>query len=175
MSKEKVLDILVMNGIDESLFYQKMHRTLLLGVFEAICKDIKKKNAKAIEKEKFRKHSDKIVATKNIVKRYVGCYLSDEDYEELKTLLIAYFRAGEPRKKYDADFRECLIHKQGGRCAICQTDISSRTSHLDHIVPWDYVGDVLDENYQMLCETCNERKGTAAYFEISMLLLNKSL
>ncbi|MBR5553923.1 MAG: HNH endonuclease [Clostridia bacterium] len=51
--------------------------------------------------------------------------------------------------------------------------MSSRTSHLDHIIPWDYVGDNLSDNYQMLCEICNTRKGTSTYFEISMLLLNK--
>ena len=37
------------------------------------------------------------------------------------------------------------------------------------------VGDAnkLDENYQSLCETCDERKGTATYYKFSRLLLNK--
>ena len=85
----------------------------------------------------------------------------------------AFFRTGDPRKKYDDDFREALTQKQNNKCAVCGKNISSRTSHLDHIIPWDYVGDNLSDNYQMLCEICNTRKGTSTYFEISMLLLNK--
>ena len=79
----------------------------------------------------------------------------------------------QPRKKFDDEFREALTQKQNNKCAVCGKNILSRTSHLDHIIPWDYVGDNLSDNYQMLCETCNTRKGTSTYFEISMLLLNK--
>ena len=30
--------------------------------------------------------------------------------------------------------------------------------HVDHIIPWKLVGDELNDNYQALCETCNECK-----------------
>lgn len=174
MSKQKTENLLRLNGIDEDLFYQKLHRTLLLGVFEVICKEMKKQNTKTAEKERFRKYKDKIVPTKKIVRQYSGCELSNYDYEELSGLLAAHFRTGDPRKKSDDAYREQLTKMQNGRCAICKKNITARGAHLDHIVPWDYVGDNLENNYQMLCETCNERKGKAAYFEFSMLLLNKS-
>ena len=173
MYKQKLSKLLEINGIDEALFHQKIYRTLLLGVFEVTCKEMKKQNTKTIEKERFRKYKNKIVATKKIVKQYAGCELSDEDYTELSILLTAHFRMGDSRKKYEDSYREQLTKQQNGQCAICKTKITAKNSHLDHIIPWDYVGDNLDGNYQMLCETCNERKGTATYFELSMLLLNK--
>lgn len=174
MYSEQISHLLEANDIDVEVFEQKLHNTLILGVFEAICKDIKKLGNKTEEKVRFMKYSnDKIAATKNIVKRYVGCTLSENEYGKLSELLIAFFRTGDSRKKFDEDFRESLSRKQNNRCAVCGKNISSRTSHLDHIIPWDYVGDNLSDNYQMLCETCNTRKGTSTYFEISMLLLNK--
>ena len=174
MHKQKTLDLLQLNGIEEVVFYQKLHRTLLLGVFEVVCKEIKKHNTKATEKNRFRTFQDKVIPTKKIIKQYAGCELSNEDYEEMALLLAAFFSTGDPRKKFDTFYREQLTQKQGGQCAICKRNITAKCAHLDHIIPWDYVGDQLDNNYQMLCETCNERKGTATYFEFSMLLLNKS-
>lgn len=174
MYSQRISDLLKANKIKEDTFEEKLYNTLILGVFEAICKDIKKNGVQIEEKIRYMKYSnDKIAATKNIVKRYVGCDLSLYEYSRLSELLTAFFRTGDPRKKFDDDFREALIQQQNGKCAICGKSILSQNSHLDHIIPWDYVGDNLNDNYQMLCETCNTRKGTSTYFEISMLLLNK--
>lgn len=173
MNKGKILDLLAMNGIEESAFLEKLYHTLLLGVFEVVCKEIKKQDVKTTEKERFRKFKDKVIPTRMIVERYAGCQLCDEDYMEMAKLLTAFFRTGDPRKTFDDAYREQLVKRQSGRCAICHGKITAKDAHLDHIIPWDYVGDNLDDNYQMLCETCNKRKGTATYFEFSMLLLNK--
>lgn len=174
MYSKRLSGLLEANSIDNKTFEEKLYNTLILGVFEVICKDIKKNGNKTEEKVRFMKYSnDKIAATKNIVKRYVGCTLSENEYIKLSELLIAFFRAGTPRKNFDNSFRENLIRQQNCKCAICGKNISSHDSHLDHIVPWNYVGDNLDNNYQMLCEICNTRKGTSTYFEMSMLLLNK--
>lgn len=99
--------------------------------------------------------------------------MSSDDYEKLSKLLTAYFRTGDHRQKRDDVYRERLTKMQNERCAICQRSITAESAHLDHIVPWDYVGDNLENSYQMLCESCNERKCTATFFEFSMLLLNK--
>ena len=52
MFKQKTEELLRLNAISEDLFHQKLHRTLLLGVFEVICKEMKKQNTKTKEKEK---------------------------------------------------------------------------------------------------------------------------
>lgn len=174
MSWNSVIELLTLNGIDQELFEEKLYRTLILGVFEAICKDIKKLNQKNVEREFFRKRENKVIATKSIVTRYVGCSLTDDAYIEIAKLLTAFFSTGDPRRHFEESFRLALINRQGEKCAICRRRITVSDSHLDHIIPWDYVGDCLSDNYQMLCETCNTRKGNATYFDLSMLLLNKN-
>ena len=80
---------------------------MILWVFEAICKDIKKNETKIDEKVRFIIYSnDKIAATKNIVRRYVGCDLSESEYSKLSELLTAFFRTGDPRKKIDNEFKQ---------------------------------------------------------------------
>lgn len=173
MDMGKISDLLAMNGIEEPVFLEKLYRTLLLGVFEVVCKEIKKQDTKIIEKERFRKFKNKVIPTRMIVERYTGCKLLNEDYMEMAKLLTAFFRTGDPRKTFDDAYREQLVKRQSGQCAICHAKITTKDAHLDHIIPWDYVGDNLEDNYQMLCGLCNQRKGTAMYFEFSMLLLNK--
>lgn len=173
MDSGKISDLLALNGVEEPEFLEKLHRTLLLGVFEAVCKDIKKQDTKTAEKERFRRFQDKAIPTRRIVEHYTGSKLLDEDYTEMAKLLTAFFRTGNPRKTFDDAYREELVKRQSGQCATCRAKITAKDAHLDHIVPWDYVGDNLADNYQMLCATCNHRKGSATYFELSMLLLNK--
>ena len=175
MYQEKIIELISLNGIDDNEFHEKLFRTLLLGVFETICKEMKRQNKKQEEKETFRKHKDKIVASKLIVRKYAGCQLNEEGYALLANLLTAHFRTGDSRKKYDDAFRAKLLGQQKGICAICKKQISAQHAHIDHIVPWEYVGDLLEDNYQMLCETCNERKGSTTYFEFSRLLLNRTI
>ena len=55
--------LLANNSITESDLEEKLYNTLILGVFEALCKDILKANLKTEEKEKYRKSSDKVVAS----------------------------------------------------------------------------------------------------------------
>ena len=174
MNTHNVETLIELNNIDKKDFEEKLYNTMILGVFEALCKDIKKSHTKIEEKEKYRKSNDKVAVTKRIVKKYVGCYLKDEDYERLSILLKAYFSKSNTRKVFDIQYKTKILNKQNNKCNVCGKKINYEDSHLDHIIPWDYVGDELEDNYQMLCETCNKRKGTSTYFEISMMLMNKS-
>lgn len=174
MYADQVNRIIKDNKIDIEEFNQKLSKTLILGIFEAICKDIKKYNKKIEEKERYRKNPDKLSAIKMLVRRYANCILSDEEYEVLQEYFNAYFSKDNRRKIFDNSYKLQLLKKQDAKCSICNKHISIDCSHLDHIIPWEYVGDELKNNYQMLCDTCNLRKGSSTYFEISMTLLNKS-
>ena len=44
MYKEKITELISLNDIDDNEFHEKLFRTLLLGVFETICKEMKKQN-----------------------------------------------------------------------------------------------------------------------------------
>lgn len=36
--------------------------------------------------------------------------------------------------------------------------------HIDHVIPFSYTGDELNDNYQVLCSSCNEKKGNKVSF-----------
>lgn len=51
--------------------------------------------------------------------------------------------------------------RQGSRCASCGCLLKDTQETLDHIVPWQLIGDVDDGcNWQILCSTCNSGKGS---------------
>lgn len=50
-----------------------------------------------------------------------------------------------------------LIQEQLGRCTICCTEL--REFHVDHIFPLALGGSNDDSNIQLLCPTCNRKKG----------------
>ena len=174
MIRSNALSLLLKNNhILDNQLEDKLYNTLILGVFEALYKDIIKNGKIIEEKERFRKSTDKTIATKILVKKYIGCCLSDQEYHTISIYLTAFFSKSEKRKAFDQSYKEDLLQKQNHRCSFCKSMIDLSNAHLDHIIPFLYVGDELADNYQMLCETCNARKGTATYFEISMLLLNR--
>ena len=56
------------------------------------------------------------------------------------------------------NIRQQLQEKQRGCCALCGTQM--KQSEIDHIVPVVKGGPSCDENVQLVCPTCNKRKGT---------------
>ena len=52
-----------------------------------------------------------------------------------------------------------LFTKQGGMCANCKTDGVDVAWHLDHIMPLALGGAHMEDNVQVLCQPCNNRKG----------------
>jgi hypothetical protein len=64
---------------------------------------------------------------------------------------------------------------QGRVCALCRRNIPFDLMHGDHIVPWSRGGRTTPDNLQVLCGSCNLRKGThsqtvaQAYFDVARL------
>ena len=170
MNDNQLQRLLKNNQISNEAFERIAYRALLLGTFETICKEIKRKQTATEELSRFRKSSNPVFVTKGIVERYVGCVLSDDEYEQLYLYLKAFFRKNNQRKTFPNAFKEELLKKQKWKCPYCGKEIDLTKAHLDHIIPWDFVGDELAENYQMLCTICNEKKGTSSYFEFITLL-----
>lgn len=49
---------------------------------------------------------------------------------------------------------------QKAKCAICRVGLSKAGEHIDHIVPLSRGGANISANIQLLCPTCNYRKGS---------------
>lgn len=53
-----------------------------------------------------------------------------------------------------------LRERQGSRCVACGVDFARADETLDHVIPWQFVGDVSDgSNWQLMCQPCNSAKG----------------
>ena len=173
MYKEKINEMLSINQIDTNMFYKLVYDTIINSIFVFVCKEINKKGNKIEEKEKFRKFENKTIATKCLVSRYLKTNISDEEYRILAQYFNAYFSKNDSRKQFDNEIKEVLIKDQDCKCVVCKSYINQANAHLDHIIAWDFVGDKLLNNYQMLCETCNERKSNYTGFELSNILVRK--
>lgn len=60
--------------------------------------------------------------------------------------------------KLSADIAQKLLSIQRGKCAICRVVLKGKYD-LDHILPLVLGGKNEDRNMQVLCVTCNRRKG----------------
>ena len=169
----KLEELLSMNGINSEEAEEKLYSTLVIGVFAAICSDIDKegKQKRITERTLFRNAINPIAGAKQIIKRYTGCVFSETEYSRLADLFCAYFQKDNDREEESESYKKMLLEKQKNCCAICKAPLTN--PHLDHIVPFKYVGNQLPNNYQMLCETCNTRKGKSVIFELSMLMLRR--
>ena len=169
-----VLDLLSICGITEDYFFEVAHRTLIDGLFETICKDIKKEGKVIAERSRFMGLKDKAAATVSIIRRrYPYLSLSDEELSYLIPRFSAFFNRS-PRKQYDQGAKKNLLMKQNKRCAICGEQISMDSSEVDHKLAFSLVGDNLEENYQLLCKTCNTRKGDSSSYQFSVLLTRRN-
>ena len=168
----KIEALLEINNVSYEVFNRTVYYALLNGVFETICKEIKNSGKRTEELIRFRNSKDHILTTKGIVKRYAKCNLNEHDYKYIYTLLRSFFNKKTKRIEIPDAVKKDLLRRQNFKCPYCKGVISLENSHLDHIIPWEYVGDELDNNYQMLCAHCNESKGASPLYEFSMMLYN---
>lgn len=62
--------------------------------------------------------------------------------------------------RLSAGLAKRLLELQRGQCPYCKADIRAGGYHLDHLVPLSAGGLNKDGNIQLLCKTCNLRKGS---------------
>lgn len=106
---------------------------------------------------------------RRITKELCQCQMDEHSYELIGEWLLAFFRKKDTRIIYPKKVRADLLHQQQYRCAICGCPIDIK-AELDHIMPWTYVGDELDDNLQLLCFNCNRSKKASPLYQLFMLL-----
>lgn len=143
----------------------------LLREFKCLC-DLMNNNADIRGKalSMMRKANNDLSATKSIFKKYCSVELDDPIATEMSKLLKAYFTKLPNRKHIPEELKKELLVEQDKKCAICNKKITLTTMHVDHIIPFKYVGDELEGNYQALCDICNEKKGASTDFYFRSLI-----
>jgi hypothetical protein len=89
----------------------------------------------------------------------------DEAFADI-VLPISELRSGERRRiKGSPDQLNHLLAKQGYICVTCGIeDHDASNWHLDHIIPRSLGGADVELNCQVICPTCNARKGAKLHF-----------
>ena len=150
-----------------------LYEALRLQCFASVCdalKEDKKSYLSAVNE--YRKMDNPAAFAKKMVTLHCGCKLDDESYALLGRLFVCFFRKSNSRVAYPDSLRKKLALIQGNVCAICGNPISyvKSKSELDHIIPWTYVGDILEDNLQLLCHDCNSRKRSSILYSIKVML-----
>ena len=94
-----------------------------------------------------------------------------EEAERISKYLFAHMRKDSKRRAMHSDKKAEILSKQGNCCRICDKKLTIVDSELDHIIPWELVGDGLgEENNQMICKDCNRRKSNRLDYLLCRLL-----
>jgi len=138
-------------------------KTFLLNVFKKMCVKMKKNNEyEAHIRKLFLESRNRVITVQVILKNEYNIELNEDDILLFATWLEANLRKLPKRKPIPNYIKNSLYLKQKGKCASCLEDLGEEYSkiHVDHIIPWDLVGDELEDNYQLLCEVCNKCKSS---------------
>lgn len=169
-----LLKIIQLNNIDEKLLEEALYQDIREMFLRQICEYMKasKENYIAVRKIYYNT-TDNILASKKIVQMVCNSTLPERDLKWIDMCIRAYFHKKRIRKPVKNDIKIKLWENQNARCAICKKPITIDESHVDHIVPWDYVGDELSDNYQILCSECNEHKSNHVAGTVHNLFFGK--
>ena len=84
-------------------------------------------------------------------------------------MLFDLFPAPRPRRpRIAGDVKQDLYRRQGGRCMYCGTRQRMDLMDVDHKIPLSRGGSNGRRNLQLLCRTCNARKGNKSDREFRM-------
>ena len=88
--------------------------------------------------------------------------MGDEDVTR-KPGIYEYLLTGDVRKlsirAFDRRDMLAAYERQGHKCNICGKVFEFEKMHGDHVQPWSKGGHTTPDNLQMLCTTCNLKKG----------------
>lgn len=140
-----------------------------LGRFKSFCEKNSTKDAQQRIRNIYSRTNDPIETTKKIFSNEFSETISDSDANRLYILITSFLKKSIYRKPIGELTKKTLLQNQYHHCAICGRDIDMH-AHTDHIVPFKFVGDELDNNLQMLCTDCNLKKNASLDYQIRFLL-----
>jgi 5-methylcytosine-specific restriction endonuclease McrA len=68
------------------------------------------------------------------------------------------------------EIRELFVEVYGQGCKYCDKQLTFRTIACDHIIPLSKDGKSTKENLQLICRTCNTRKGPLNESDFKVLI-----
>ena len=148
-----------MNEINSENVYMAIQRDVRETVFGAIYTYMhKSEQNKLLVRKIYSRYENNLDAARLVVQKVCGCTLLEEEIRWLDQCLRASMRKRGRRKRYTQLEQEAVWRKQKERCAICGRQVPFQDSHLTYKISWNFVGDELPDNLQILCSDCNSRR-----------------
>ena len=173
MTNKLLQEFLDLNNLTFDELAESIHMDIREAILKELCDFMRESNEnEAFVKKVYRQRSDSIVSTKLLVSQIAHCNLGEEDLVWMDKCIHAYFNKKDKRinlKQVGIGlWNSCKTH-----CEICGKPVTIDALNVDHVIPWDYVGDELQDNYQILCEHCNKSKGANVSQALEKLIFNK--
>lgn len=152
---------------------QEYQKTFMLNMFRKICVKMRNDNTyKTKVRTLFRESHNKNLTTKIIIKKAFDYDLTEEEAGVMCNWLDAHFKKSNRRRSISLSEKIKLYDQQKGKCTVCGESLGNDWSkiHVDHIIPWVLVGDEIENNYQALCQTCNECKSASTDYIFKSLI-----
>ncbi len=161
-----------LNNLDRNELMNALHLEIREILLKVICKKMKNDPSFFMKaKNYYFTYADEEAANKIL---YIACKckLPSNDLKWLNECIKAAMSKRDKRNPITLSVKSDLIRKQDGKCRICKCPISMNDMHVDHIIPWDYVGDELSDNFQGLCSECNLSKSNHVAEAVQNIILH---
>lgn len=146
-----------------------VQKAVYLGHFNEFCEKFASKVAQRRMRTIYSRAVDPIETTQIIYANEFSITISELEAKLLFRYITAFLHKSAYRKIISSIEKDSLLQKQDYHCAICGCDIDMH-AHADHIVPFKFVGDELENNLQMLCGGCNHKKNASLDYQVRFLL-----
>lgn len=165
---DKLNGILLRNKISIQDYNRVSYECILLSIFVQLCNILDDVNKRKLLREKIRtgtRMGERYIYS-NFIKDNLHLDLDDEELTYLSKLLEANLNKLPKRKNISEETRLNILKLNNNQCRYCGKKIEGKDEgHLDHIIPFYYVGDELGvDNLQLLCESCNKSKNASVIF-----------
>ncbi len=171
--EDSLLNFININNIDKKKIYDSLHQDILESFLCEICKYMKKSESNLLKvKNIYMRYNDDLTSIRLALRLISDCTLSDDDLLWLNKCVKCFFNKKRTRVQISESEKTLLWKKQNEKCAYCGKKLNFNDVRADHIVPWDYVGDELPNNFQILCAKCNGEKSNHVARSIHNLLFN---
>lgn len=109
----------------------------------------------------YNEYKDKTFSATELEKCVVELMIDDDVTK--KSGIYPYLITGQEKwlsiRAFTEKMKREAYERQGGFCPFCHKHFELEEMEADHIKPWHMGGRTTSDNCQMLCRTCNRRKG----------------
>ena len=171
MNEERqIVDLYELNNVSKEDYQFAIHFSTISFAVGHLCELL---NDSSVRNPLFRecKTRNRSAVIQKFIRKHITTSMNEKDYKFIESVIELKMN-GDIRKPPTKEQKDKLLKQAKGRCACCNCEVTADNCHIDHIIPFSWVGDQLHSNYQPMCSTCNEMKSDDPLFIIKYFAIN---